>query len=522
MAKCRLEKNIDGSFVPVINRDGYDRMLGSRYDYRNASDMWISQFDMKLSENMILFGMGDCHIIETSLERLKGNIIVWEPEQTIFSCMEKTVLFGRLKKNYRVQFFSGENEFVRMEGAVRELLNEDSVETTIFTSHPGYMQCFRQEYQTMEQMCQTVCDEIGFMKPSIQLFIDAMIDNQIHNLQYIEHGIPLARLKKYWKPGVPAFLISAGPSLEKNVDELKYVKNRAWICCVDAALPTLLKHDIVPDLVACADAMIPLNWLEDKRSWSIPLLITSNVPRELLRKSKSVKIWAEDHAFIQMLCKGAGIEQPELRSYSSVSTMLFTSLLELGVTEIIFAGQDLAYSEDGKSHVSGRDEGFVQDSQYNLPGYYGGVVWSRGDWNLYHQWFEKSIRFFPHCRFVNATEGGAKIEGTVQSSLKEVVSHLNNVEKDDTFYGKDEVYVQDSEYNFLMNMLKTCMYDLQEIEQMGYEKVFYHTDYKKIPVMRLVIDYMKSLDDMRRNERFREAVIHIRKEFEDLFLNGEK
>ena len=60
------------------------------------------------------------------------------------------------------------------------------------------------------------------------------------------------------KEGYPAFIVSAGPSLDKNIDMLKEVKGRGMIMAVDTAIKPLLKKGIVPDIVASVDPHKPL------------------------------------------------------------------------------------------------------------------------------------------------------------------------------------------------------------------------------------------------------------------------
>ena len=47
---------------------------------------------------------------------------------------------------------------------------------------------------------------------------------------------------------IPAILVSAGPSLDKNISELKKAQGKAFIVVVDAALRTVLRAGVRPDL----------------------------------------------------------------------------------------------------------------------------------------------------------------------------------------------------------------------------------------------------------------------------------
>ncbi len=520
IAKCRVEQIEDGRDVPVVMWGGTEYALGSLYSGTHAADVWLSQFDGNSSENLILMGMGDGQIIGQALEVFRGRILVWEPEPAVCFCMNETEIYKKIKEEPRISFFVGRDRLGDVEREIREILvGMDAVETTYLIAHPGYRIFCPKQFMRLNDICVKICDEIGFMKASIKRFIVEMVHNQLNNVPNMRNGIPLARLKRCWDTEIPAILVSAGPSLEKNAEELKKVKGRAWICCVDTALPTLLRRDIVPDIIACSDAKIGMDWMADERSLDIPVLLTCNVSEKLPNMSRAVKIWGKDHAFIELLCENAGIEQPELRAYTGVSTVLFASLMELGVRELIFVGQDLACSEDGKSHVTDRDEGFVRDESYMLEGYYGGKVWSRGDWTVFHGWFERSIPVFPECRFINATEGGARIAGTEQMTLRQVVESLPAQKGERKAVFEDPLMrITEEEYERLMEGFRACGEDLKKISEAGYEKTFFQSDLTKRPVMCLLVDYMRSLYDGDRRERFWKAVQYVLEEWKKLEL----
>lgn len=71
----------DGHPVPVLERDGLKRHLGSMYDGAVAASCWCEKVLSKRTENIILFGMGDCRIVLELIEKVPGQILVYEPEK---------------------------------------------------------------------------------------------------------------------------------------------------------------------------------------------------------------------------------------------------------------------------------------------------------------------------------------------------------------------------------------------------------------------------------------------------------
>ncbi|EOH0178893.1 DUF115 domain-containing protein, partial [Campylobacter jejuni] len=89
---------------------------------------------------------------------------------------------------------------------------------------------------------------------------------------------------------------------------------------------------------------------------------------------------------------------------------------------IIFIGQDLAYAENGNSHPDDYQNSATYESQayeHILTTAYGGngKVETHSIWLLFKNWFENEM--IPNTRKMgittyNCTEGGARIEGTIE------------------------------------------------------------------------------------------------------------
>lgn len=512
--KCRLIVARDGNKVPVLQRGQSEVRIGSLYDGKYAAERWAELYVPTGAEYAILYGMGDCQIILQLLERIPGGILVYEPSEALYREMQRTVVYKKVQKQRRVQIFVGADKLQAMVYAIRDFLDEDCAESTLLLAHPGYTLLYPEPLNKIKEACDVFCEAIGFMKGPLQRFIHAMIRNQITNIPYMKEGIPIARLAKCWNREIPVILISAGPSLEKNMEYLRQVNGRAFLFCADAALPTVLKNGIIPDMAGCMDATKSMNCFTTPESYEIPLLVTTNTPNELIKKSTGKRIWGYDHEFINMLCEGCGIELPKMVAYAGVSTAMFASLLELGCRKIILVGQDLAYSEEGKSHISGRDEGFIGDDNYKVEGYYGGIVQSRMDWVRFLGWFEEMIQKYPEIEVINATEGGAKIRGATQKSLAETVAELPEGTVSFTDMLEDErATITAAEYEKLMIAFAKAGKDLETVRKQGYEKTFYESDYRSMPAMRLVLEYMRSREDGERKVRFEKAIDFVYNEY---------
>jgi SAM-dependent methyltransferase len=149
-------------------------------------------------------------------------------------------------------------------------------------------------------------------------------------------------------PRVPAFVVGAGPSLDRNLRELAKVKNRGVIIAVDTALRPLLHAGIRPHFVVTVDpSELNARHLQNHRDtrgvWLVAEpSINSGVFPQFRDRTFTFKVsrhqpwpWLESH--------GAG--RGTLRAWGSVLTTAFDLACRAGCDPIIFAGADLAYTD---------------------------------------------------------------------------------------------------------------------------------------------------------------------------------
>lgn len=513
--RCRLLTAKDGNKVPVLAYGEKEIRFGSLYDGKYAAGRWLAHYITGEIENMVLFGLGDAQVPLGLLARIPGSIFIYEPNDVLYREMKHTSVCKKLQAEKRIRLFVGESSLSQLYAELWELLNEDNVDTTAFRIQNGYDRCEAEKITKLQNNFREMAQKIESLRPSVKRFIRSMIQNQIASVAPMEGGIPLGRLAKYWDKEVPVVVVSAGPSLEKNVKQLKEAEGKAFLFSVDAALPLLLKNDIIPDVAACLDADKNMNCFEDARSREIPLLVTTNAPAGLIRSSGAKKIWGSTHAFMNALYTKCGIELPRTPVELGVATLILASLIDLGAKKIIFVGQDLAYSREGKSHISGREEKYIKNERYNAEGYYGGTVYSRADWTMTREWLENAIRKTPGREFINATEGGARIRGTRQETLEEVLSALPPKGKSFKEILEDSrVCIRPEEYEKLKKEFRQGKKDLEKLRREGYEKTFFEGGGEKPPVMSLITDYMASLEEKPRKVRFEKAVQYVYNEYD--------
>jgi hypothetical protein len=226
--------------------------------------------------------------------------------------------------------------------------------------------------------------------------------------------------------GYPAIVVAAGPSLDKNILELKKAKGKAFIIAVDTALRPLLRKGIRPDLFISIDGKkVPAHFSEAETS-DIPMICYLLSHSEVLKKHHSAKFFVNDlNHHIQNYLSDRDKVLPVISSGGSVANDAFSIVQALGFETIIMVGQDLAYT-DNKTHSQAtvRGERNIDTTTLKtvmVEGIDGNPIASSTEFELYRAWFEEQMIKFPDLKVIDATEGGAKIHGALIQTLAETI-----------------------------------------------------------------------------------------------------
>lgn len=224
-------------------------------------------------------------------------------------------------------------------------------------------------------------------------------------------------------PKVPAFIVAAGPSLTKNIDELKRVGNRALILAVDTAVPLLLSHGIEPHLIFSGDFRDKSRYLKDINIGA-PLVFHMETSSKTVDAYQGPKIlFPNSNAFVSWM-NSFGEDKGSFETGMSVASLALNGAILLEADPIVFVGQDFAYSE-GKVYADGIEAGHegkgVDSNLCRLESLYdSSELFTKEEFYMYLRYTENRIKKFKR-QFINATEGGAGIAGTENMSLRETV-----------------------------------------------------------------------------------------------------
>ncbi len=256
---------------------------------------------------------------------------------------------------------------------------------------------------------------------------------QKHILKNLPYIISSPGLKQLFKKfiDVPAIIVAAGPSLDKNVALLKEAKDKSIIFCVDTALGTLVKHGITPDVVVAIDAteknykyyLKPIEIPEGTYLFTGPAVYPDAIPLF----SPNIFFSSFGHPWLGWIETFIG-ERGAIKLGGSVSTAGFDLAVRFGANPIIFIGQDLSFPNN-KVYTEGvMPERIKEAEEYAkslntiwVEDVYGNQVPTTQSMWTWIRWFEYQIQQRPDITYIDATEGGAKIAGTKILTLQETI-----------------------------------------------------------------------------------------------------
>ncbi|EMP4090530.1 motility associated factor glycosyltransferase family protein [Campylobacter jejuni] len=252
----------------------------------------------------------------------------------------------------------------------------------------------------------------------------------LQNIPSMLESIPFQRILSERKNKFEnAIVVSAGPSLAKQLPLLKAYQDKAVIFCADGALSMLEKEGIVPDYVTNLDFTdLAMKFFQNKENkTSLNILSCATHPNLVHFLDNKSVILRDDPLYQRFNLNDFGY----IGTGAHVSHFSYTLALALGFKNIIMIGQDLAFDEEGNSHSKGFDFGEKFSGEENIdklkvPAYAGkGEVLTHITWNDYRIKLEYLFACNDQkAKFYNATEGGARINFTEELSFKECCEKL--------------------------------------------------------------------------------------------------
>ncbi len=497
--KVSQEKSIDGNPIFAVTSDQRKLYLQGKYNSLSDYDKWIKeQKKFERGSVYILVGSGNPTFIKRLLNETKEDsiIIVYEPSINIFLKVIEEIDISDLIKSGKVSFFidgiNGED--------VKQMIDDTLVFDNLNILHHHIMGNYTEIFPNqIRDFFAYEKERMDFIKRSyytLMNFTDVNGLNVLNNFRMIVDNYTTHQLKESLPPEIPCIIVAAGPSLNKNIMDLKLAKNRACIIATDTALKPLLNNGIKPDFVAVVDGKKETILFDHEMFKHIPMLMSPVASREAVNKHTGKKYFSWDGTVYETeLVKIAkeNSNQPEkidlllIPTGGSVATTAFSIANIIGSKTIILVGQDLALTGN-KSHADGTFKEKMETLDTSKGTYvevedvFGGKVLTRKDYKSYLDWYNRHVPLMKDKKVIDATEGGAKITGTEIMTLKEAIDRECKVETDieGIFNSIPPVFHEEKVKKAVINFFTSTIERMDELKEKLEKGIAYYEKIIKI------------------------------------------
>lgn len=382
----------------------------------------ISTFkDLRFDSLIFIFGFGGGEYLEALLENCCERNVIYIIEPDI-----DTVIKYKNSISYDNIFLIPYNEDA-LDILLRSVIHSRNYVNIFVDKYGDYAETYKEQYIRFIELIDESYYRAGTFMYTTKCFKKVYLENILSNINHINESTPLDLYKNY-NEDIPAIIVSAGPSLDKNIDHMLKFKDRLdkfFIVAGNRTIKPLLQNGIKPDLIVSIDPQeISYNMMGDYVSETVPLVFYEQSNRRLVNEYKGDKIYTTQG----LLNNIQGLSNLSIcYSGGSVAHCSTDIAVMLGCNPIIFVGQDFGYTfEKHHATVSSlpEDKEIRKESLIKIKDVFGKEMLSDSLLNLYKKNMEFYIRAYSKMdkiEFINSSYG-ANIEGAVFRELKDVLT----------------------------------------------------------------------------------------------------
>lgn len=305
----------------------------------------------------VVFGFGLGYLFQQFATNSQGIVLLYEPNIEILAATLEIADFSAELSKKNVFIFSDYNKFLSLYQSKYIMSAE-----TVISFLPSYKRIFANE---INDFAKKLYWEMGLLimdQNYIRVQLPAAIDSILDNVPNLVKEPPFEVLHNVYKDKA-ALIVSAGPSLDKDIEVIKKYRNNFIIISVGQAARTLCQNGITPDFVALVELWNSSTQLEELDLSNTCLILEPLSNFELHSFSaKQIFSYPSGTNFVNDIwAEWADIDSSKYVSLGTVSYMAMYAAVILGCKDIILAGQDFAYIA-GKCYTSGCKQNVISYS----------------------------------------------------------------------------------------------------------------------------------------------------------------
>lgn len=467
--------------IIVYHVQGRDIYLNSKYDSENEANKYMSEyFDMSDESILFMYGLSNGNYVREFIHYAKKNVkcIVYEPCVDVFMQVIQNIDIKDILESERVYVIVkdiNDEDFSFVVGKWLQLYNKDMNK---MMAAPKYIDLFNEDYVLFIQEIKELYEKFYICSNTDINLGKKFAMNGLHNMAFLVGCRSGIELQGKFPEDMSAIVVSAGPSLEKNIKLLEDAKGKAFIFATDSAMPHIVKLGIKPDAMISIDPEKPLDYFNFNGIDDIPFFVEMYATAEVLEyvKAKNLFFFSSDSMIWSQLFEKAGSKIFNMSTGGSVATAAIANLILWGFKRIILIGQDLAYTGnrihagEQAMDIRGGDDGYMTVKDIN-----GDDVLIQKGYYIYLKWIENIALKYGDIEFIDATEGGAFKKNLKQMTFRDAIDkyckiYYNNISDillspPRLFVGENIKLVSDAlehmkiDFESIKNQLLTCRDD---------------------------------------------------------------
>lgn len=338
----KLQTYIPVDIPQLVQTNGYNLIYKGKYIHSEQNPLAEAQEIFSYAKNEpvsihLIYGLGLGYLFQVASINSKGSVILYEPDLNILKVVFSLVDFSNdiLKSNVFIC-----SEYDEVSKAIHQKSGMQNFPEMLTLPFQADSEGFGELVAKLQNTVGSYSLDLKYTKekfyPSLKMLLK--------NVPNLLNETPLIRFKDVYK-GKTAVIVSAGPTLDRNIETIKKYRDKFVLFTVGTALKTLTANGINPDFLLVIETFDSSKQLEEV-DLSEVYFITEPYSNPKLRDFKFKKRLSHIASNVPVNQFWAEICGENIDEYFSKGTVSYTALNSariLGCSKIILVGQDLAY-----------------------------------------------------------------------------------------------------------------------------------------------------------------------------------
>lgn len=456
----------------------------------------------------LIYGIGLGYLFQVTSAKSQGTVILYEPDLNILRTAFTLVDFSSdiLKNNvFITDNYNEACEYIYQKSNMKN--------TPLLLSTTAYRELNEDKFNDLVTYLQQEVGRYSLDLKYTQERFYELILKTLGNIPKMIKEIPVAEFKDFYK-GKTAVVVSAGPTLDRNIKTIKQYRENIVLVAVGTAMKALSANNIKPDFLCIIEAndcskqiqgldLKDVNFITEP--YANPNLRKFEYKNTYLHISKNLptnEIWQD-------------ISGTSTAEYASKGTVSYTALNVariLGCSKIILVGQDLAYiegqcyskdsaykdlvckynenlkkweitadnfenfcmslgnyeDEEVRKRVALERINALNNSLYYVKGINGDMIPTESVYAAFIQPLSEFTEIYPDREYINTSLVGAQIDGFKNVSLEEALINSEKIENRELV--SDFKYDVDSIKENLFKIkesIQPALYILEELKKIS-------------------------------------------------------